>query len=177
MKTTVDEEETDLPQEDVQLDTEPQEEITESAESSEELSQSDFLKSILSAVEKMGDRISKLESRVDQVNPSPHSITSESRGPAFPLSGGENDVIINTVQNILGEDFEVSVSAKKDGIHYELKIVPPDYLKEHRDDTRISSVPYIEGVVGAESYARKVRDFCRKWADGNGVRWQPPILG
>lgn len=154
---------------------EPQPEAAPAKEKQPELAS--VLNSLTDSLTRLNHRMDAIETRVTEVNPGGRAAPSnENRGPAFPLTGGENDVIISTVQNILGEDFGVYVEPKTKGINFRVVITPPDYLKEHKDDVRVAVVPYIEGVSGVETYAKKVRDFCRNWADRQGIRWQPPIL-
>jgi len=130
------------------------------------------LTSLSGTVGMLTAKVNKLEKRVQEIQPAATEPPGSGQPHERAKTINEDSDIIKAVHDILGEGFRVSTEPVGDAINYKLVIVPPEHLKESKEDTRIKIIPYMEGLGGAENYAGKVKKFCIAWAHREGVNYE-----
>lgn len=126
------------------------------------------IEELVKKVDEMIDRLSKLELHVDGIQTLPRVQAPEIKPVETTAT---NSVIIEEVQKFLGEGFEVKLEPAEVGVSFRLTIIPPQHLRESDNDIRVSVISNIDGINGAMSYAERVKNFCVRWAQKNGVAY------
>jgi hypothetical protein len=130
------------------------------------------LKEITKDLQVLKDDLKTLKNRVDEIQIAPSEPPSNE--PKIESTQVGESAILQVVKDILGDGFETKVAPNQDGVYFQLSIIPPAQLKEHKDDRRVRVIPYLEGVSGAKEYALRVKTYCVAWAAKNGRVYQWP---
>lgn len=131
---------------------------------------------LVKMVSELTDIVTLLNERIENLETAPPVTTTvkvvDVDGDPIAVQTDENSGIIKVAQNVLGKSFLVETVVAEPGISFQLKITPPEHLREHKDDVRIRTITNIEGESGARLYAEKVKAFCIKWANDRGVTYE-----
>jgi hypothetical protein len=115
------------------------------------------------------ETLADLVARVDKsaVKQSDTSTPAQSTGVAIRERESLSDIEI-VVKEILGDDFESSVTSVPGGASFTLTITPPEHLRETPSDVRAKVISTVEGITGVRDYAEKVKKHIIGWAHKTG---------